>query len=80
MNIYKHYSCTDQYYLILTFYFHLIIIFRTECAPEQAVPASTSTDQMLQQPVCYPEDEEEEIYISELMQEITDGTLFFPQT
>ncbi|KAM8745978.1 obscurin isoform 6-T7 [Acanthopagrus schlegelii] len=45
----------------------------TECATEQAVPASTSMDQMLQQPVCYPEDEEEEIYISESMQEITDA-------
>lgn len=32
-------------------------------------------DQVAQQPVCYLEDEEEEIYISESMQEITDGIL-----
>ncbi|XP_070765008.1 obscurin [Enoplosus armatus] len=38
---------------------------------EEAVPASM--DQVVQQPVCYLEDEEEEIYISESMQEITDA-------
>lgn len=31
--------------------------------------------EVLQQPLCYLEDEEEEIYISESMQEITDGIL-----
>lgn len=40
---------------------------------EQSVPALTSADQPLQEPPCYLEEEEEEIYISEAMQEITDG-------
>lgn len=40
---------------------------------EQSVPAPTSADQLLQEPPCYLEEEEEEIYISEAMQEITDG-------
>nr|XP_033478166.1 obscurin-like isoform X11 [Epinephelus lanceolatus] len=39
---------------------------------EEAVPVSTSMEQVAQQPPCYPE-EEEEIYISEQMQEITDA-------
>ncbi|XP_039666657.1 obscurin isoform X10 [Perca fluviatilis] len=45
---------------------------QTEYSTEEAVPASTSMDQAIQQPVCYLE-EEEEIYISEQMQEITDA-------
>ncbi|XP_035862884.1 obscurin isoform X5 [Sander lucioperca] len=45
---------------------------QTECSTEEAVPASTSMDQAIQPPVCYLE-EEEEIYISEQMQEITDA-------
>lgn len=40
---------------------------------KQSVPAPTSADQPLQEPPCYLEEEEEEIYISEAMQEITDG-------
>ncbi|XP_068447260.1 obscurin [Clinocottus analis] len=44
---------------------------QAECSPEEAVPASISMDQVVQQPLCYVE-EEEEIYISEQMQEITD--------
>ncbi|CAG08043.1 unnamed protein product, partial [Tetraodon nigroviridis] len=45
--------------------------FITQSSADQAVPASTG--QVLQQPPCFLEDEEEEIYISESMQEITDG-------
>ncbi|XP_034386307.1 LOW QUALITY PROTEIN: obscurin [Cyclopterus lumpus] len=45
---------------------------QAECSAEGAVPALTSMDQVVQQPLCYPE-EEEEIYISEQMQEITDA-------
>ncbi|TDH08594.1 hypothetical protein EPR50_G00099190 [Perca flavescens] len=45
---------------------------QTECSTEEAVPASTSMDQAIQQPVRYLE-EEEEIYISEQMQDITDA-------
>ncbi|XP_032381171.1 obscurin [Etheostoma spectabile] len=45
---------------------------QNECSTEGAVPASTSMDQAIQQPVCYLE-EEEEIYISEQMQEIADA-------
>jgi len=44
-------------------------------SPEEEVHTSVS-DPALQQPPCYQE-EEEEIYISEPMQEITDGTLVF---
>lgn len=40
---------------------------------EQAVPESTAADQVSQEPPHYQE-EEEESYISEAMQEITDGT------
>lgn len=49
----------------------LFYIFRTKCSADQAVPASTG--QVFQQPPCFLEDEEEELYISESMQEITDG-------
>ncbi|KAM8873968.1 obscurin isoform 3-T3 [Spinachia spinachia] len=43
-----------------------------ECSHDEAVSASTSTVQVAQQPMRYLE-EEEEIYISEQMQEITDA-------
>ncbi|CAK6958063.1 LOW QUALITY PROTEIN: obscurin [Scomber scombrus] len=43
---------------------------QTECSTEETVPASTS---MKQQPLYYIEEEEEEIYIAEPMQEITDA-------
>ncbi|KAM3620450.1 uncharacterized protein V6R79_023680 [Siganus canaliculatus] len=46
---------------------------QAQCGIEEAVPRSGSMDQALQQPPCYLEDEEEEIYISESMQEITDA-------
>lgn len=55
--------------------FFLFYVFRTECGADQAVPASTTEGQVLQQPLCFLEDEEEEIYISESMQEITDGDI-----
>ncbi|TMS20369.1 Obscurin [Larimichthys crocea] len=42
---------------------------QAECGTEEAVPASTSIGQT----PCYLEDEEEEIYISESLQEITDA-------
>ncbi|XP_031719721.1 obscurin [Anarrhichthys ocellatus] len=45
---------------------------QAECSTEEAVPASTSMDQVVQQPLCYLE-EEEELFISEQMQEITDA-------
>eukprot|EP00066_Takifugu_rubripes_P023926 XP_011613192.1 PREDICTED: LOW QUALITY PROTEIN: obscurin-like [Takifugu rubripes] len=45
----------------------------TECSADQALPASTTEGQVLQQPPCFLEDEEEELYISESMQEITDA-------
>lgn len=48
---------------------------RPECGADQAVPASTTGGQVLQQPPCFLEDEEEELYISESMQEITDGDI-----
>lgn len=63
-------------YLITTFSFYLIFVSRTECSAEETVPASTSMDQVVQQPLCYIQEEEEEIYIAEPMQEITDGILF----
>nr|XP_046247907.1 obscurin [Scatophagus argus] len=43
------------------------------CGTEEGVPDSTSVGQVLQQPLYYQEDEEEEIYILESMQEITDA-------
>ncbi|KAI3368742.1 hypothetical protein L3Q82_025731 [Scortum barcoo] len=46
---------------------------QAECSAEATVSAPTSMDQVLPQPVCYLEEEEEEIYISESMQEITDA-------
>ncbi|KAK2835495.1 hypothetical protein Q5P01_015979 [Channa striata] len=47
---------------------------QAECAnKEDVVPASPSMDPTVQQPLCYLEEEEEEIYISEVMQEITDA-------
>lgn len=46
---------------------------QAECGAEEDVPASTPIGPVLQQPPCYLEDEEEEIYISESMQEITDA-------
>lgn len=49
--------------------------FGTECSADRAVPASTAAGQVLQQPPCFLEDEEEEIYISESLQEITDGDI-----
>lgn len=57
--------------MLVTFSFHLIFVSRAECGTEEAVPASTS----ISQTPCYLEDEEEEIYISESLQEITDGIL-----
>ncbi|XP_056894430.1 obscurin isoform X3 [Takifugu flavidus] len=45
----------------------------TECSADRAVPASTTEGQVPQQPPCFLEDEEEELYISESMQEITDA-------
>lgn len=57
----------------MAFSFYLIFVSRAECITEEVVPASTSMSQAVQQPLCYLEDEEEEIYISESMQEITDG-------
>ncbi|XP_051233531.1 obscurin isoform X13 [Dicentrarchus labrax] len=46
---------------------------QAECSTEEAVTASTSMGHPEQQPLRYLEDEEEEIYISESMQEITDA-------
>ncbi|KAG7230719.1 hypothetical protein INR49_019532 [Caranx melampygus] len=48
---------------------------QVEQGTEETVPApaATSKDPMIQQPVYYLEEEEEEIYISEPMQEITDA-------
>ncbi|XP_040040446.2 obscurin isoform X3 [Gasterosteus aculeatus] len=45
---------------------------QAECSHDEAVFASTSVDHVVQQPMCYLE-EEEEIYISEQMQEIADA-------
>ncbi|XP_071342807.1 obscurin [Trachinotus anak] len=45
---------------------------QAECSTEETVPAATSMDRV-QQPLYYLEEEEEEIYISEPMQEITDA-------
>ena len=66
---YLQWSVAFNNYLFL----YLIFAPRAECT-EEAVPAPTSMDQMVQQPPCYLE-EEEEIYISEQMQEITDGII-----
>lgn len=52
----------------------LYLIFTTGCRAGEAVPASASLDHTAQQRPCYLEEEEEEIYVSETMQEITDGT------
>lgn len=41
---------------------------------EQAVAESRAADQVSQEPPHYQEEEEEDSYISEAMQEITDGT------
>lgn len=46
---------------------------QTECSTEETVPASTSMDRAVQQPLYYLEEEEEEIYIAEPMQDITDA-------
>uniref|UniRef100_UPI0009B37A6A obscurin n=1 Tax=Monopterus albus TaxID=43700 RepID=UPI0009B37A6A len=46
---------------------------QAECSAEEAVPASTFMDLTVQQPRLYAEEEEEELYISEPMQEITDA-------
>ncbi|XP_022616679.1 obscurin-like [Seriola dumerili] len=46
---------------------------QAECSTEETAPAATSMDQVVQQPLYYLEEEEEEIYISEPMQEITDA-------
>ena len=42
-------------------------------SPLEPVPTSTSIDQRPEQPQYYLEEIEEEIYVSETMQEITDG-------
>lgn len=54
---------------------HLLLFYisRTTCGADQAAPASAA--QLPQQPPCFLEDEEEEIYLSESMQEITDGDI-----
>ncbi|AWP10924.1 putative obscurin-like [Scophthalmus maximus] len=46
---------------------------QAECRTEETVPATTPVDQVVQQPLCYLEEVEEEIYISEPMQDITDA-------
>lgn len=51
----------------------MFYISRTRCGADSAAPASAA--QLPQQPPCFLEDEEEEIYISESMQEITDGDI-----
>lgn len=63
--------------LVFFYLYHLIFciltfVSRAECSHDEAVSASTSVDHVVQQPMCYLE-EEEEIYISEQMQEIADG-------
>lgn len=52
--------------------FCLFSLAIVECSTEMDIRAPSSEDQSRQQPVCYLE-EEEEIYITEPMQEITDG-------
>lgn len=60
--------------LIFSFSLHPILVSSdVPSGSEQSVPAPTSADQPLQEPPRYLEEEEEEIYISEAMQEITDG-------
>ncbi|KAM4629824.1 obscurin [Polymixia lowei] len=49
---------------------------QTECGPEEAVASTTSIQQAVQEPLYYPEEEEEELYISESMQEIPDAPPF----
>ncbi|XP_026201009.1 obscurin isoform X5 [Anabas testudineus] len=46
---------------------------QAECGAEEVAPVSSYVDQTAQQPPCYLEDEEEEIFLSEPMQEITDA-------
>ncbi|XP_078141769.1 obscurin [Centroberyx gerrardi] len=46
---------------------------QTECSPEEAVATTASVGQAVQEPLYYPEEEEEELYISESMQEIPDA-------
>nr|XP_019936197.1 PREDICTED: obscurin-like [Paralichthys olivaceus] len=46
---------------------------QAECSTEETVPVTTPMDESVQQPLCYLEEVEEEIYISEPMQEITDA-------
>lgn len=55
--------------------FYLDFVSRAECGAEEVAPVSSYVDQTAQQPPCYLEDEEEEIFLSEPMQEITDGIL-----
>lgn len=57
------------------FTFYPLFFSRAECRTEETVPATTPVDQVVQQPLCYLEEVEEEIYISEPMQDITDGIL-----
>lgn len=54
-----------------------LFVSRVEHGTEETVPtpAATSMDPVVQQPLYYLEEEEEEIYISEPMQEIADGIL-----
>lgn len=61
--------------LSFTFFFNLNFVSRAECGAEEAAPVSSSMDQTVKQPPCYIEEEEEEIFISEPMQDITDGIL-----
>ncbi|XP_047198786.1 obscurin-like isoform X2 [Hippoglossus stenolepis] len=46
---------------------------QAECSTEETLPVTTPMDESAQQPLCYLEEVEEEIYISEPMQEITDA-------
>ncbi|XP_068175389.1 obscurin [Antennarius striatus] len=43
---------------------------QAECGTEEAIPSSPSMAQLQQEPPCYLEDEEEELYMTESMQEI----------
>lgn len=69
---------SDQHICYLTcLSLYPLFVSRAEKGTEETVPApaATSKDPMVQQPVYYLEEEEEEIYIAEPMQEITDGIL-----
>ncbi|KAM3876175.1 obscurin [Diretmus argenteus] len=46
---------------------------QTKCSAEEAVATATSIGKVVQEPLYYPEEEEEELYISESMQEIPDA-------